>query len=81
MIRAVITILLVVATVPVRAALNPQDNVSAAEITADNFPWITEAPTASGADLVPRPDAYRPHWLNGMGLTCVRRSTLFVCRK
>jgi hypothetical protein len=76
MIRAVITILLVVATVPARAALNPQDNVSAAEITADNFP-----PTATGTDLVPRLDAYRPHWLNGMGLICVRRSTLFVCRK
>ena len=75
MIRAVIAILLVVATVPARAALNPQDKLSEAEITADNFP------TARGTDLVPRLDAYRPQWLNGMGLICVRRSTLFVCRK
>ena len=76
MIRAVIAILLVVATVPARAALSPQDKLSAAEITGDNLP-----PTTTGTDLVPRLDAYRPHWLNGMGLICVRRSTLFVCRK
>jgi len=67
--------------VPARAAFNPQDDGSTAEITADNFPWIAEAPTARDADLVPRLDAYRPHWPNGTALICVRRSALLVCHK